>query len=72
MEVTNMKRIEQRVKYLASHMDEYNYEEFVDACQETADEAWKNIFDGRFCECTVQHLAHLQSIYRYTKMGMYQ
>ena len=72
MEVTNMKRIEKRVKYLAGHMDEYSYEEFANACQETADEAWKSILDEHFCKCTVQHLANLQSIYRYTKMGMYE
>ena len=71
MEVTNMKKIEKRVKYLAEHMDEYTYEEYQEACQETANEAYKTIFDKYFCECTVNHLRNLQSVYRYIKMGQY-
>ena len=72
MEETNMKKIEKRVKHLATHMDQYTYDDFVDACQEVADEAWRIILDEHFCKCTVQHLANLQSLYRYLKMGMYE
>ncbi len=72
MEATNMKQIEKRVKYLAEHMDEYTYEEYQAACIETADEAWKIIFDKYFCECTVKHLRNLQSVYRFIKLGQYE
>lgn len=72
MEAANMKRIEKRIKYLAEHMDEYSYEELQNACAETAEDAWNTIFDKYFCECAVQHLRNLQSLYRFTKMGQYQ
>ena len=71
MEVTNMKRIERSVKYLAEHMDEYTYEEFTDATQNILDDARNTVFDKYFCECTLTHLKNLMSLYRYLKMGQY-
>lgn len=71
MEAHEMKKIERRIKYLAEHMDEYTYEEYLQACQETADEAYKIIFDVLFLQKTVEHLRHLQSLYRFIKLGMY-
>lgn len=71
MEASNMKRIEKAIKYLATNMDEYTYEEYVTACQNIADDANNTIFDKYYKECAVHHLRELQSLYRFLKMGQY-
>lgn len=71
MEGNEMRNIEKVVKYLAEHMDEYTYTEYVQVGQDVFERAQENIFDKKYNECLYEHIRNLYSLYRFLKMGRY-